>query len=426
MTTYRLLDGAAGRPGVGSSGTQPPAAGSAFAGAYIAGTMFDVTQGGLWFQGYYWWVAVSGQDTAPAGGFKCALWQLSSGSAGIVVPGSVVTQATMQQGWNFIPVPTPLLLTPCFSDSWGSVYLAAIGYTAAAGFPNTKNQFGATEPYSGGITNGPLRGPSSSGGTAAAGRLFSWVKPQMPFTTAGSDPSTIMPAQNDVDDILWIDAQVSDQAPAGATYRTFPNSPAFVVPGSGAQALAYTLGLQFSVSQLSKLTRIWHYSPPGVTILPNRCGLWNVATQQEVAGSDNQAPTWSGAAGSGWVSTTYANGPLLHPGTNYKVSTFTNDNIDTWFLASASWWGGSPGPFTNGITQGPLVVPGNSGASPGQDSWNQSPTWTYPNTSTNPEFDGLDVEITPVGGGGQVSGVSLAKGMRIGGTSVILGGNRIG
>jgi hypothetical protein len=78
------------------------------------------------------------------------------------------------------------------------------------------------------------------------------------------------------------------------------------------------------------------------------------------------------------------------------VSTFTSDNVDPWFLASANWWGGSPGPFTSGIAQGPLTTPGNASASPGQNSWNQGITWTYPATSTNPEFDGIDVEVTPV------------------------------
>jgi hypothetical protein len=359
--------------------------------------MFDVTAGGLWLTGYYWWVAASGQDTAPAGGFKFALWQLSSSSAGILVPGSVTTAASLSAGqWNFVPLGTPLLLTPCASNSYGAVYLAAAGYVAASGFPSTTHQFGAANTYSAGITNGPLVAPSSSGGSAAAGSAFSWTKPQCPFTTVSADPSSVMPATNDLDDNLWLDVQVSDQAPAGASYRTFPNSPAFVVPGSSAQTLAYTLGLQFSVAQACTLTRIWHYSPPGSTVLPTRCALWDVNSQTVVAGSDNTSPSWSGAAASGWVSCTYASGPSLAAGTQYKVSTFTSDNVDTWFLASANWWGGSPGPFTSGIAQGPLTTPGNASASPGQNSWNQGITWTYPATSTNPEFDGIDVEVTPV------------------------------
>lgn len=392
------MDGLSGRPGNG------PGTGTAYSGNYIAGTMFDVTSGGLWFTGYYWWIAASGQDTAPAGGFKFALWQLSDASLGILVPGSVTTVGSLTAGqWNFVPLSTPLLLTPCAGNSYGAVYLAAIGYVAAAGFPSSTHQFGSGNTYSAGITNGPLVAPSShyTGSTQDAGNAFGWTKPQCPFTTTSADPSSVMPASNDLDDNLWIDVQVSDQAPANASYRTFPNSPAFVVPGFGAQASAYTLGLQFSVSQACQLTRIWHYSPPGSTVLPARCGLWDVNSQTEVAGSDNSSPSWSGAAGSGWISCTYSGGPTLTANTPYKVSTFTSDNVHAWFLASAGWWGGSPGPFTSGIVHGPLTTPGNAATAQGQNSWNQGITWTYPatgnlTTGASPENDGVDVEVTPL------------------------------
>ena len=393
MTTWRLFDGAGGRPGNG------PATGTAFAGSYIAGNMFCVSQGGKWLTGYFWWVAASGQDTAPVGGFKFALWQLATSSTGVLVPGSVVSIASLTAGqWNFVPLPTPLLLAPSASNSYGSVYLAAIGYTAAAGFPSTQNVFGLGDPFANGIVNGPLIAPSSHyvGSTQDAGNAFAWTKPQCPFSTAGSDPSVIMPGSNDADDNLWIDIQISDQAPAGATFRAFPNMPQFVDPGSGAQATAFTLGLQFSVSQACQLKKIWHWSPSGATVLPTRCGLWNVGTQTEVAGSDNSSPTWSGAAGSGWISVSYASGPTLAAGTQYKVSTFTSDNVDPWFQAFPSWWGGAPGPFSSGFTQGPLTIPGNAAASPGQNSWNQGIAWTYPNTSTNPEYDAVDVELLPI------------------------------
>jgi hypothetical protein len=360
-------------------------------------------------------VAASGQDTAPSGGFKFALWQINTASTGLLVAGSVISQPTMVAGWNYVPLSTPLLLTPCFNNSHGAIYEAAVGYTAGLGFPSTAHQFGSGNPYSAGITNNNLVAPSSNTGSAGAGAFWAWTRYQAPYSTAGNDPSTIMPGVNDVDDNLWLDVQVQDTAPVSPTptYRTFPNSPAFVVPGTSAQNQAYTLGLQFSVSQTCTLTRIWHYSGSGATVLPTRCGLWNVSTSTEVVGSDNSSPTWSGAAGSGWVSVTYASGPTLSPGVNYKVSTFTSDNTDPWFLASDHWWGGSPGPFTSGITQGPLVVPGTASASPGQDSWNLGIVWTYPNTSTSPEFDGLDVEVTPAGGvplTGSITSVSTLAG----------------
>jgi len=385
MTTTRLFPTTSG-----------PASATPYSGPYVAGITFDVITGGQWFEGYWWWVCASGQDTAA--GQKFALWQLISGSSGSVVPGSVVTAGAFTPGqWNFVPVATPLLLAPCAADSYGAVYLAATGKMITTGFPQITAQFGSGDPYSAGIVNGPLVAPSSSGGSAPAGGAFGWTKPQMPFSVAGSDPSVIMPGTNDSDAFLGMDVQVSTVAPAGATYRAYPNMPAFVVPGSSAQASAYTLGLEFTLSQPCALTRIWHYSPSGSSVLPSRCGIWDVATQTEVAGTDNQSPSWSGAAGSGWVSCDYTlSGVVLAANTAYKVSTFTSNNSAAWFMACANWWGGSPGPFSSGVTQGPLTFPGNSGATPGQDSWNQGTTWTYPATSTNPEYDGVDVEVAPV------------------------------
>lgn len=387
--------------------TNGPAAGAAYTGNYIAGVIFDVTQGGLWFTGYRWWVPATGADTAPAAGFKFALWQLTGQSTGSLVPGSVVTQATMTAGqWNYIPLPTPLLLSPCASDTYGSIYQAQVGYVSAIGFPDTTNQFGAGNPFSAGITNGPLRAPASNG--AGAGFSAGWAKAQMPFSTAAADPSTTFATTNNLNDNLWLDVQVSTVAPASASYRIFPNMPVFVTPGVSAQNLAYTIGIQFSVAQASRLTRIWHYSPPGATITPSRCAIWDVSTQAVVAGTDNQAPAWSGAAASGWISCDYtASGVVLQPGKNYKVSVFTSNNTAPWFISRGNWWGGTPGPFSSGITQGTLVIPGNAGATPGQDSWITSTTWGYPSTSLNPEWDGFDVEVTPVSG----SGLLMASGI---------------
>ena len=411
MTTYRLMDGVAGRPGIGSSGTQPPAAGvGSGLGNYIAGVMFDVTQGGLWFQGYYWYCAASAQDTAPAGGFKCALWQLSTSSTGVIVPGSTATASSVTAGqWNFIPLTTPILLAPCGSNSYGAVYLAAIGYVVSAGFPDTTHQFGSANPYSAGITNGPLVAPSSSGGSAPAGSAFSWTKPQCPFSTASADPTVVMPGSNNLDDILWLDVLVSDQAPANAGYKSFGAAPVFVSPGTSAQALAYTLGLEFTVSQPCTLAKIWHYSPPSATVLPTDSLIWVVQGQTILSGSHLTSVTWkkqadgtTASAGAGWVYSDYTGLNIqLAAGTHYKASTFTADNVDPWFLAFTGWWGASPGPFSSGVTAGPLTVLGNGASTQGQDSWNQGITLTYPATGNissggteSPEFDGVDVEVT--------------------------------
>lgn len=71
------------------------------------------------------------------------------------------------------------------------------------------------------------------------------------------------------------------------------------------------------------------------------------------------------------------------------------------------------------ITQAPIVVSFHAGAgpptvsllatdnaSPGQMSWNTT-TFGYPNTSTNPESDWVDVEVAPVAPSG--SGLLMAS-----------------
>jgi hypothetical protein len=389
--------------------------------------MFDVTQGGLWFEGYWWWVCASGQDTTPA---KCALWQVTGGSSEVIVPGSVVTSGTLTAGqWNFVPLSAPVPLAPCSAQSYGAVYLAAVGYSASDGFPETKNQFGSGGTYSAGITNGPLNAPSSSSGSAAAGSAFGgWAKPQMAYTVAGSDPSVIMPGQNDSDANFWVDVQVSDTAPSGASYQGFSAAPAFVSPGTSASATAYTLGLEFTLSAACTLQRIWHYSPAGSTVLPSRCAVWNVSTQAVVSGTDNTSPSWlkqadgsAAAAGDGWVYCDYSgSAPALSSGVNYKAATFTPANTSPWFLVVTGWWGGSPGPFSSGLTAGPLTILGNSVSTQGQDSWNAGTTWTYPatgnivNGTESPEYDGIDVQVTPAAGAAAASGTLNVSGTAAG------------
>jgi hypothetical protein len=406
VTTYRLMDGAGGRPGNG------PAAGTAYAGNLVVGCPFGVTQGGLWLNGYYWWVPSSNSDTAS--GQKFALWQVDSGTgAGHHVTGSNVTAGALTAGaWNFIALTPPLLLSPygaASATTYGAVYVATTGKVFTGGFPETKNQFGTGDPYAAGISNGPLTGFSSLSGSAPVGGSAGWLAVQ-PYTIAASDPTTVYPATNDSDANLWLDVQVSDVAPAGTqAYRLWPNIPGFVAQGIGAQNSAYTLGLEFTLSKACALSKIWHYSPAGVTVLPTRCGIWDVQSQTEVSGTDNSSPAWllpsgsAASAGAGWVYCDYSGaGVTLNASQHYKVSTFTNDNTDTWFYAVAAFWGSSPDPFPSGVTAGPLTIVSDASSTQGQNSWNKGTTWTYPATghqavpADSPEYDGIDVEVTPL------------------------------
>lgn len=387
MTTYNLMDGAAGRPGIGSSGTTPPAAGTAYAGNYIAGLVFKVTTGGLWLSGYRWYVAASGQDTAA---LKCALWNIKqTGQAALNSAGTVTAPGAFTAGqWNTISLAAPIALTPNIP------YIAAIGGVFTTGFPDTTNQFGNLQPYHAGVTNGPVHAYGNDDGAAAG----NWSL--MPFSTGGSDPAVTVPATNNANDNLWLDVTITDVAPAGAAYRAWPNMAApWPTPSTTTDQTGYTLGLQFSLSQSCALQKIWHYSPAGSTVLPSRCCIWDVNSQAEVAGTDNAAPAWKNPDGSaaspaaGWVYCDYSGaGVTLLSGTQYKASTFAGPGAN-WFAATASTFGAGQLQAA-GFTSGPLTIPGNASASPGQQSWH-TVTFAYPGTSTNPEADWLDVEVIP-------------------------------
>jgi len=394
MTIWSLMDGGPqggvlpDRPGVGSSGTQPPATAVSYSGNYIAGLVFQVTQGGMWFQGYRWWVANSNQDTAAQ---KFALWNLAaangSGAASNIPTGTITSGALTAGQFNTVMLSSPIALTP------NTPYLATTGGALTHGFPDTTNQFGSGNLYTSGITNGPLVAYSSSGGSSP---ISPGSFPQQPFTTAGSDPSVTFPNFNNANDLLWIDVIVSDQPPGGVlSYRAWPN---LVTPfpsnlTSPTDTTGYTLAFEFSLTQACTLDRIWHYSPPTVTGLPSRCLIWDVATQLAVSGTDNSSPSWSGAAGSGWVSCDYtSSGVTLNALHAYKVSTFSGPGV-TWFGANADIFGNG-GPDSAGFTNGPLVIPNNASASIGQQSWRQV-SFGYPNASSDPEADWIDVEVTP-------------------------------
>ena len=75
MTTYRLFPA-----------TNGPASGL-LGGAFAAGVAFEVTSGGTWFEGYWWWVCESGSDTRPQ---TFALWQAYGEGNAILVSAATV------------------------------------------------------------------------------------------------------------------------------------------------------------------------------------------------------------------------------------------------------------------------------------------------------------------------------------------------
>lgn len=383
MATYRLMDGLSGRPGNG------PGAPSAYAGNIQAGTAFQVTAWNTWLQGFYHWVPAGGDTVAR----KFTLWQVTNLQTGTLIPAATVTSGTLTAGqWNFVPLATPVPLSASIP------YMASTAWVAVNGFPETISQFGSTQPYAAGITSGPLNAYSDTTGSDVVPN--SWSS-QGAFGTATSDPATLMPNQGDRSANFWMDVQVSDTAPAVTSYRLWPSLP---VPNNmqADSALNFTLATEFKLSKSCALNKIWFYSPSGATQLPTACGIWNVAGQALVPGTNNSSPSWSGAAGSGWISCPYAGVTL--PAGDYKTSVFNGAGSPTvWANNTVHYWdtGGGAG----GITAGPLSAPNEAGAAaPGQGTFHQGVTFAWPDTYTGGATPAqnywVDVEVTPVASGG--------------------------
>jgi hypothetical protein len=369
MATYRLFSSVSG-----------PSSPVSYAGPFLAGVLFQVTTGGVWFDGYWWWVCGTGQSASAQ---TFALWAIYAGDAGALIPAATVKSGTLTPGqWNYIPLSEPLPLTI------GACYNACTGFSGS--FPNTNNEFGTGGPYAAGIVNGPLSAFSDQSGALPA--PFNMT--QGVFGVAGTDPTVDMPAQGYGSGNFWMDLQVTDTAPAGTSYRLWPNYPT-IPPTTNNDNLEQTFGTEFLLRESCALNNIWYYSPPSVSsALPTMCAIWDVQSQQVVSGTQNNSPSWSGAAGSGWVACSYSGVTL--PAGDYKVSVFTPGGSDNFYQETEDYWGAGAG--AGGIVSGPLTAPGTTEASaPGQITFHHG-SFAYPDTYDS-QFDGqnrwVDVEVTP-------------------------------
>ena len=110
--TYRLFPSTSG-----------PSSPVSYSGPFLAGVVFEVTTGGCWLDGYWWWVCPSGQSTAAQ---KFALWCLYGAGSGTLVANSTVTSGALTAGqWNYVPLPAPVPL------AIGATYVAATGFTGS-------------------------------------------------------------------------------------------------------------------------------------------------------------------------------------------------------------------------------------------------------------------------------------------------------
>jgi hypothetical protein len=370
MADYRLF-----------SSVDGPSSPVSYAGPFLAGVLFQVMTGGVWFGGYWWWVCDEGQSGAAQ---EFALWAVYANGAGTLIPAATVKSGTLAAGqWNYVPLPEPLSLAS------GACYNACTGFSGA--FPATNSQFGASAPYADGIVSGPLSAFSDQAGTRPA----PFSMPQGLFSVAGTDPTASMPVQSFDSANFWMDVQVTDTAPADASYRLWPHYP--TIPATtNDDDLEQTFGTEFGLSGPCTLDSIWYYSPPAVSppVLPTMCAIWDVPTRQVVPGTVSSSPAWSGAAGSGWVACPYAG--ITLPAGDYKVTVFTPGGSDNFYQETEGYWGTGAG--AGGIASGPLTAPGTSNATaPGQTTFSHG-AFAYPDTYDT-EFDGqnrwVDVEVTP-------------------------------
>jgi len=390
MTSYRLMDGADGRPGDGPSEV------TSYSGDFIAGLCVSVTGGVRWLEGYWWWVCPAGQSTAPQ---KFALWNHYGAGLNALVSGSVVTSGTLGAGqWNYVPLSSPIPLAP------GTQYVPSTGFVTSTdggtGFPATNDQFGSGQPYAGGIVNGPLTAWSDSTSGGTNNYPGSYSMDQGLFSAAGSDPSAAPPVNGSNSANFWIDLQVADTPPGGyeGPWQIYPA----MLDAEGFEADLghnYTLGTEITLSQACTLSAIRYYSGSGCTQLATDAALWDVATQEIVAGTHLPAPSWSGAAGSGWIQADYDSPPVI-PAGDYKIAIFNSaESPEPFNVTTVGYF--TTGFGAAGLTSGPITCPdATSATSPGQGTYQDttgSPSFVYPDEYVaEGQNYWLDAIVTPV------------------------------
>ena len=95
-----------------------------------------------------------------------------------------------------------------------------------------------------------------------------------------------------------------------------------------------TYGLYFSVSKSTNLVAIWFYSRATATSLPTGTRLYDPSDESLVA--HNDSPSWSGAAGSGWVKDTSFPSTPITGGKTYVAAYYSSATLDQAYLYTGS------------------------------------------------------------------------------------------
>lgn len=411
--------------------TAGPSTADAYSGDFISGVNFTVTETGCWFEGYWWWVCGTGQSTSPV---DCALWCVSQttddGSGNVLVPGTTVTSGTLTAGaWNWIPLATPVQLSPGYvagmtgGTGAGSCYCAAVGVNGA--FPDTAAYFGSGAPASG-ITSGPLYAYGSGSYAPPYGI------PQGCYSTAGSDPAVTMPNVSSSGDNFWVDVQVTTVTPAGysGSYRIWPNKFDTNTSTSADSAVAYVVATEINISEPVTLGYVHYFVPNGTDVaagLATAADVWDITAGTAVASL--ASPSWTTESGGSvtlsgtygqWVKAAFPPDTII-PAGNYRVSVYNaNGGTGGWNAKDALtdyFW---QGVGQDGLTWGPLTAPSQAAAQPadfypgsGTGMTGGQPVFAYSGSDDFPHYTtGLnpaqvywvDLEVTPAAFTGAVTG----------------------
>ena len=162
-----------------------------------------------------------------------------------------------------------------------------------------------------------------------------------------------------------------------------------------ADTASYTLGTLVASCRPVALTGIWFYSPSGATSLPSACVVYDATTQAQVPGTLNNSPSWSGAAGSGWVKCAYSG--TVEIGYRPYVVAVLGGGSDWYSVTDPYWESGGAGLL--GIANDPLsALPSNfaDSAGLGQSLKHTGGTLTFPATAAfGPNF-WVDVEVADI------------------------------
>lgn len=120
-----------------------------------------------------------------------------------------------------------------------------------------------------------------------------------------------------------------------------------------------TVGTMFETTEPCTLAAIWFWSDTGATVLPDNVAVYVVSDQSQVV--LNSSPSWSGAAGSGWVRCDMSSYGITLNGI-YMMAVGAS-TAGQWLSYTDSYF--SSGPGAGGITNGILAAFNSTGGNTG-------------------------------------------------------------